>query len=139
MVFQKISPKKEENEPLANKKLKQVMTEIGVDVKFERVQRLGKFDKEGPTPRNVIVTLSNNWDVRTVLAKSALNRKRMRQTGIHILPALSAENAKRKYVSEKTARASEQRITPSQLKIRNFEFSQHGVLVPLSEEQPEQY
>ena len=60
--------KNEENAPLANEKLKEVMTEIGVDVKIERLQRLGKFEKERLTPRSIIVTLSNDWDVRIVPA-----------------------------------------------------------------------
>ena len=71
------------------------MTEKGNDVKLERLHRLGKFDKERPTPWNVIVTLSNDWDVRIVLAKSAEKRKRLKEMGIHILPALSAEDARR--------------------------------------------
>ena len=90
-----LTKNREENALLANEKLKEVMTEIGVDAKIERLQRLGNFDKKRPTPRNVIVTLSNNWDVRIVLAKSAENGKRMKEMGIHILPALSAEDAKR--------------------------------------------
>ena len=105
-----LTKNKEEKALLVNEKLKEVMTQIGVDVKIERLQRLGKFDKERPTPRNVIVTLSHDWDVRIVLAKSAENRKRVKEMGIHILPALSAEDAKREtFVSEKTARASDQR------------------------------
>ena len=41
-----LTKNKEENALLANEKLKEVMTEIEVDVKIERLQRLGKFDKE---------------------------------------------------------------------------------------------
>ena len=116
---------------LANEKLKEVMTEIGVDVKIERLQRLGKFDKERPTPRNVIVTLSNDWDVRIVLAKSAENRKRMKEMGIHILPALSAEDAKRENMCLKKRRELlNNGITPSQLKIRNFELFKMVFLSP---------
>ena len=123
---------------LANEKLKEVMTEIGVDVKIERLQRLGKFDKERPTPRNVIVTLSNDWYVRILLAKIAENRKRMKEMGIHILPALSAEDAKRENMClRKLRELLNNGITPSQPKLRNFELFQDGVLVPLSKEQPD--
>ena len=132
-----LTKNKEESALLANEKLKEVMTDIGVGVKTERLQRLGKFDKERPTPRNVIVTLSNDWDVRIVLAKSAENRKRMKEMGIHILPALSAEDAKRENMCLKKRRENNG-ITPSQHKMRNFELSQDGFPVPLSEEQPEQ-
>ena len=112
---------------------------MGVDVKIERLQRLGRFDNERPTPGNVIVTLSNDWDVRIVLAKSAENRQRMKEMGIHILPALSAEDAKRENMCLKKRRELlNNGIFPSQLKIRNFELFQDGVLVPLSEDQPEQ-
>ena len=119
--------------------IKEVMTEIRDDVKIERHQRLGKFDKERTAPRNVIVTLSNDWDVRFVLAKSAENRKRIKEMGIHILPPLSVEDAKRENMCLKKQRELlNNGITPSQLKIRNFELFQEGVLVPLSEKQPEQ-
>ena len=134
-----LTKNKEENALLANEKLKEVMTEIRVDVKIERLQRLGKFDKERPTPRNVIVTLSNDWDVRIVLAKSAEKRERMKEMGIHILPALSAEDAMRENMCLKKRRELlNNGSTPSQLKIRIFELFQDGVLVPLSEEPPEQ-
>ena len=134
-----LTKNKEENAFLANEKLKEVMREIGVDVKTERLQRLEKFDKERPTPRNVIVTLSNDWDVRIVLAKAAENKKRMKEMGIHILPALSSEDARREKMRLKKWRELlNNGITLSQLKIRNFELFQDGVLVPLSEEQPEQ-
>ena len=53
---------------LANEKLKQVMTEIGVEVIIDKVQALGTFEKERKSPRNTIITLSNDWDVRMVLA-----------------------------------------------------------------------
>ena len=134
-----LTKNKEENALLANEKLEEVKTEIGVDVKIERLQRLGKFDEERPTPRNVMVTLSNDWDVRIVLAKSAENRKRMKEMGMNILPALSAEDAKReKMCSKKRRELLNNGITPSQLKIRSFELFRDGVFVPLSEEQPEQ-
>ena len=134
-----LTKNKEESALLANEQLKVVMTEIGVDVKIERLQRLGKIDRERPTPRNVIVVLSNNWDVRYVLAKSAENRKRMKEMVIHILLALSAEDAKRgKMCLKKRRELLNNGITPSQLKIRNFELFQDGVLVHLSEEQLEQ-
>ena len=71
------------------------MNEIGIEVKIDNVQRLGKFDRERSTPRNTIVTLSNNWDVRIVLAESSEKRTRMKEMDIHFLPALSAEDAKR--------------------------------------------
>ena len=107
------------------------MTETVVDEKNERLQRLGKFDEERPTPRNVIVTLNNDWGVRIVLAKSAENRKRMKGMGIHILPTLSAEDAKRENMCLKKWRELlNNGITPWQLKIRNFELFQDGVLVP---------
>ena len=55
-LLEDLTKNKEENALLANEKLEELMTEIGVDVKIERLQRLGKFDKERPTPRNVVVT-----------------------------------------------------------------------------------
>ena len=134
-----LTKNKEEIALLANEKLKEVRTEVGVDVKIERLQPLGKIDKKRLTPRNVIVTLSNDWDVRIVLAKSAEDRTRIKEVGIHILPALSAEHAKRENMCLKKRRELlNNGITPSQLKIRNFELFQDGVLVPLGEEQPEQ-
>ena len=81
-----LTKNKEENALLANERLKEVMTKMRVDVKIERLQRLGKFAKERPTPRNVIVTLSNDWDVRIVLAKSAENGKKMKEMGFTSCP-----------------------------------------------------
>ena len=134
-----LTKNKEANALLANEKLKEVTTEIGVDVKIERLQRLGKFDKERPTPRNVIATLSYDWDVRIVLAKGPEIRKRMKEMGIHILPTLSAVDARRENMCLKKRRELlNNGITPSHFKIRNFELFQGGVLLPLSEEQPEQ-
>ena len=126
-----LTKNKEENALLANEKLKEVITEIGVDVKIERPQRLGKFDKERQTPRNVIVTLNNDWDVRIVLAKTAENRKRMKEMGTHNLHALSAEDAKRENMCLKKRRELlNNGITPTQLKIRNFELFKDGFLSP---------
>ena len=134
-----LTKNKEENALLANEQPKEVLTEIGVDVKIERLQRLGKIAKERPTPRNVIVILSNDWDVRYVLAKSAENRKRMKEMGIHILPALSAEDAKRENMCLKKRRELlNNGITASQLKIRNIELFQDGVVVHLSQGQLKQ-
>ena len=114
------------------------MTQIEDEVKTDKVQRLGKFEKERKSPRNAIITLSNDWEVRMVLAKSAENRKRMKNIGIHILPALSIEETIRENRCLKKRRESlNNGVTPAQLEIRNFELYMHDVKVQLDDQTPE--
>ena len=47
------------------------MTEIGVEMEIDKVKRFGSFDKERKNRRNAIITMSNDWDVRMLPAKSA--------------------------------------------------------------------
>ena len=130
-----LSKNKEENALLANEKLKEVMKEIGVDVKIDKVQRFGKFDTERTKPRNAIITLSNDWDARIVLAKSSENRARMKEMGIHILPALTAEDAKRENLCLKKRRELlNNSVLPSKLKVRNFELFLDDVKVNVEEQ-----
>ena len=96
----------EEIDILANEKLKEVTYEIGVEVKIDKIQRLESFEREHTTPRYTIVTLSNNWDMRIVLAKSSEKLTRMKEMGIHLLPALSAEDEKRENLCLKNSENS---------------------------------
>ena len=113
------------------------MTEIEDERKTDNVQRSGKFEKERKSPRNAIITLSNDWDVRMVLAKSAENRKRMKNIGIHILPALSIEETIQENRHLKKRRESlNNGVTPAQLKVRYFKLCMHDVKVQLDDQTP---
>ena len=80
---------KQKNALLANEKLKLVLTEIRVEKKLDKVQRLEKIVKERKNSRIAIITLSKDWDLRMALAKSAENSNRMKKHGIDVLPELS--------------------------------------------------
>ena len=60
-------------------KIEEEMNEIGVEVKLDKVQRPGIFNRERSNPKNTIVTPSNDWDIRSNLAKCSEKWIRMRE------------------------------------------------------------
>ena len=76
----------------------EIFDELGVNKNVEYIQRLGKFDNERKKPRAVLVKMTNEWDARIVLAKSAEKKKLLSESAINILPGLSREDFKKIYV-----------------------------------------
>ena len=99
-----LTKSKEEHAILANEKLKDVKNKKRIEVKIDKVHRLGKFDRERSTLGNTIVTLSNNWDVRIVLAKIAEKRTRRKDGHTHSSCTFCRRRETGKFVPEKTAR-----------------------------------
>ena len=87
--------------------MKDVINEIGAEINFDKVQRPRKIVRERSTRRNIIITLSNEWDVRIVLAKSSEKRTKMKEMG-KLIPVFSDEDAERyKFEQQKTPRTLE--------------------------------
>ena len=82
-----------ENILLTNEKLKDVFNTLGVTSQIFNVKRLGKFDSSRSKLRTIMVEVSNEWEKRTILAKSIEKRTELMNKNIYILPALSREEA----------------------------------------------
>ena len=52
--------------------VKEILDHLGEKIHIKNCHRLGMIKKDNPTPRTMIVTLLNPWDVRKLITKSHL-------------------------------------------------------------------
>ena len=122
-----------ENILLTNEKLKDVFNTLGVTSPIVNVKRLGKFDNSRSKPRTIMVEVSNEWEKRTIFAKSIEKRTELMNKNIYILPALTREEAFEENACLKKRRESiETGVARSALKIRNFELFQDDIRIEIT-------
>lgn len=121
---------KSENVIPTNEIIHSVLEKLQVQPVISHVQRLGKFDLKRVKPRTVLVTVTSNWDVRKVLAKSRQQWSTLAEEGIFILPALSKEESDKENQCLKLRREYINNGTPKEnIKIKNFELFVNGAKV----------
>ena len=125
---------------LANRILSQhehvthILKTIGVEAEIFNLRRLGKFQKERPKPRAVLVTLPSATAVNLVMAKSLERRPELKDMNVFVSRALSIEDSRKENISLKRRKELiEQGVERDKLKIRNFTLYNDGTEVPLND------
>ena len=122
-----------ENILLTNEKQKDVFNTLGVTSPIVNVKRLGKFDNSRSQPRTIMVEVSNEWEKRTIFAKSIEKRTELMNNNFYILSALTREEALKENACLKKRREFiETAVARSALKIRNFKLFQDDIRIEIT-------
>ena len=108
-----------------NKQVKSICCRLGVQPTITNMKRLGKFNAQRKRPRTILVTFSNAWDARLLLAKAYLLKDL--DEAVFFSKALSTQEIEdENKILKKRRELIESGIDPDELKLRSLKLYHKG-------------